>query len=132
MAATGQLLDIVVDQLRPSAEITRLVCCWMMAAAQRPDAVELDPWTSSADRAQTSSIDPVVAGSVVAGIDTAGGVVGWAAVIRQHFPYLISKRKKSQLHLIKFNVSSSRIEINKLGHDDPIRRRQGAMSFGVY
>jgi hypothetical protein len=93
MAATGQLLDIVVDQLRPSAEITRLVCCWMMTAA-RPDAVELDPWTSSADRAQTSSIETVVAGSVVAGTDTAGGVVGWAAAIRQHFPYLMSKREK--------------------------------------
>lgn len=106
MAATGQLLDIVVAyQLRPSAEITRLVCCWMMTAARPDAAVELDPWTSSADRAQTSSIDPVVAGSVVAGTDTAGGVVGWAAAIRQHFPYLISKREKPIAHLIKFDVS---------------------------
>ena len=88
MVVMGQLLKNVVaagDQHRPSAKITRLVCCWMMTAAR--DAVELDPWTSTADRNQTSSIAPVVAGNVVAGIDIVDAAVASAAANRQHFPY---------------------------------------------
>lgn len=90
MAVMGRLLDAAGDRRRPSAKITRLACCWMTTAAG-PDAVELDPWTGIADGRQTSSIAPAAAadaaGSVVGTDTVVGAVVGWAVVIRQHFPY---------------------------------------------